>query len=741
MKKIISAILTAIMLLSAIPVMAGSNDENVMALLSELNIMVGDENGNYRLDDNVSRAEFAKIAINASRAKNTVASGLKVSPFRDVTYQHWSAPYIKAAVSAGIVEGYIDGTFRPDNTVSYEEALTMMLKVLGYTNDDFGVSWPYGQMGLAANIEITKNVNAKQGEALTRGQVANLVYNTLDAKFKDSQTKLISVFDCEVKEDVTIIASHNEDSSLAEDKIFTTAGTFEIDDKFDFSNVGKKGDIYVKNGDDFVAFAPSNSDNSTFDKYIIYSKLANAVVGYKNGSFTQIDITDGTTCYKESMKTNYASVKNSLEMGDIIYVRKDGNSIDYVTYDEGNMEGPVKVTDTAWVSRFEMDDSTTVMRNGVKVSASDIQMNDIIYYCKDLNMVLAYIDKVTGVYEKASPTKDSPTSVTISGKEYTVEGVEAFNDLSSSGSFKFGDTITVLLGRTGQVAGVVGGSASSVGSKYGFVTETGIKDYTNTDGSVYSSYYAKVVTPDGVVNEYATRTDYKTFKCYVVSVSFKDGVASLSRVSDGSSGLSGRVNAQANKIGDYDMADNIQILDTVGKYSDDTPLYSKVYPQRINGITLNSANVAFYSRNAFGEIDQLILKDVTGDAYDYGIIIRSDNTTRSYTVDINGVQNTYKTSFTSSATGPHRLIMTSTIESMRQLTACTSSISKLSRTEATVGNQTFLLSDKVVVYLKKDSTTYMKITLDDAINGDYKLTGYYDKAQTAGGRIRIIIAQ
>lgn len=93
------------MSLSTLPVLADwNNDEDIMSLLSELNIMVGDDDGNLRLDDNVSRAEFAKIAVASSSYKDTVATGLKVSPFKDVTYTHWSAPYIKAAVSAGIAE-------------------------------------------------------------------------------------------------------------------------------------------------------------------------------------------------------------------------------------------------------------------------------------------------------------------------------------------------------------------------------------------------------------------------------------------------------------------------------------------------------------------------------------------------------------------------------------------------------------------------------------------------------------
>ena len=68
MKKIISFVLAAAMSLSTLPVLADwNNDEDIMSLLSELNIMVGDDDGNLRLDDNVSRAEFAKIAVASSK--------------------------------------------------------------------------------------------------------------------------------------------------------------------------------------------------------------------------------------------------------------------------------------------------------------------------------------------------------------------------------------------------------------------------------------------------------------------------------------------------------------------------------------------------------------------------------------------------------------------------------------------------------------------------------------------------
>lgn len=276
MKRLISIALTLAMFLAAVPSYADwDNDEDILSLLSELEIMVGDGDGNYRLDDNVSRAEFAKIAVASSKSKNTVATGMNVSPFKDVTYQHWSAPYVRAAVTAGIVEGYVDATFKPDDTVSYEEALTMMLKVLGYTDEDFGYSWPYGQIGLAQNLELTKNVEAQQGEAMTRRQVANLVYNALNTKMKDSQEKLISVFDCEIIEGVTIIATHNEDSSLGADKVFTSSGTYEFEGEFNSDYVGRRGDIAVKNGDDFVSFTPRDQ---TVEEYTVTGVIGSDII-------------------------------------------------------------------------------------------------------------------------------------------------------------------------------------------------------------------------------------------------------------------------------------------------------------------------------------------------------------------------------------------------------------------------------------------------------------------------------
>ena len=824
-KKIISVILAAVTALSVLPsaLAAWDTDENVLSLLNGLNIMQGDGNGNYRLDDYVSRAEFAKVAVASSSAKDTVAAGLSISPFRDVKYTDWFAPYVQAAVSAGLCQGYIDGTFHPNDSVSYEEALTMLLKALGYTDDDFGVSWPYGQIGMAQSLEITKDVDSSMGQPLTRGQVARLVYNTLNTKMKDSQSELISIFDCTITEGVTIIASHNEDSSLGTDKIYTTIGTLETDGNFDSDYVGRQGDIVVKNGDDFVSFTPrdqtvethtvtniigkdlvldgqiydinenttsyyktqaltydtiaaqantgdtvrivKNSNGSVdcvvlvqagsnigdvnnLDRYVIYSLLQNAVICYKDGTFTQIDVKDTTTCYRDTTQTTYGAVKSEMEMGDILYVKMNGSNVDYVSYEKGTMEGPVKVTSSSWMSQFSTDSSTQIMRDGNRVTSADILTNDIVYYSSDLNMILAYSDKVTGIYESASPSRDAPTSITLSGQEYEIESVEAFNDLSSSGSLKIGDTITVLLGRSGEIAGVITAEDSST-SSVGYVTGYGTKTFTDSLGQEYTGNYITLAETDGTVNEYEISNSGETYLGYVCSVTFSNGTARVQKVNS-SGGVSGRVSADAMTIGGTAVSSSVRILDTVqSNVLYDTAMYKRVYMQRLDGISLSSSDVLYCQKNSVGEITDLILKNVTGDAYQYGLIIgktsgNSEGTSsESYTIDIVGSTYSYSQGVQGLAVRtPVRVVMGSAgIESFDSLRSYSGSISELTHTYAQINSTEYLLSDSVVVYYIDKSYNVQRITLDSAINGDYRMTAYYDKTQSQGGRIRVIVAQ
>ena len=152
MKRILTLLITILIAFSAMEAGVFASSSYEAELLSDLSIMQGDSYGNMRYTDKVTRAECAKIAVAASKYRDSVASNSKSSPFKDVNYDHWSAPFVTVGIKNGLFKGYLDATFRPSNTVTYEEAIAMFLRVLDYTDEDIGDEWPYDHIDMAKKL-------------------------------------------------------------------------------------------------------------------------------------------------------------------------------------------------------------------------------------------------------------------------------------------------------------------------------------------------------------------------------------------------------------------------------------------------------------------------------------------------------------------------------------------------------------------------------------------------------------
>lgn len=189
-KKLLSLLTAAAVLLGGLPAALATSevsDSVIEQVIRSTEIMVGDPNGDMNLDKTVTRAEYAKMLVAASTYQDKVAGASNSSPFKDVPYTHWAAGYIKTAVQQGWLTGYLDGSFRPDKTVTLEEAATGVLKLLGYTTEDFSGSYPYGQLALYESLGLDSKVTASQGSAMTRRNMMYLFYNLLNADTKDGQ--------------------------------------------------------------------------------------------------------------------------------------------------------------------------------------------------------------------------------------------------------------------------------------------------------------------------------------------------------------------------------------------------------------------------------------------------------------------------------------------------------------------------------------------------------------------------
>lgn len=745
--KCLILIMCLSLLLPCVGVSAAAGEQEIANLLAGMSIMSGYPDGQLRLEQPVTRAEFSKIAIAASPYKNRVASSLSISPFGDVSFKHWAAPYVKLAVSNGLVTGYPDSTFRPEQTVLLEEAVTVMLKLLGYTNDDFGYSWPYGQLGLAENIGLLDNISVAVGTPMSRRDVMLLVYNLLTCSPKNSTSDYLESIQYKLAEDVVLIATNEEDSSVNPGKVATSAGSYRIDNSFNRSHLGQRGDVVLKNGDTLVCFIPYAQ---AAEEYVVYSKLDNAIVVYQNGATSQLTLSDGAIVYSGTQKTTYQAVKNTLEMGDLISVQRDSKqNIEYVTVRNGNVVGPVVVRSNTWYQDLSVGTDITVMRDGIKCSSGDIQIYDVVYFSSDLNMVLAYSKKITGIYESASPNKDQLTSVTISGVSYQVESADAFNALSSNGKFSYGDTVTILLGKDGNIAGVVSADATD-STQIGYFCGAGVKDYTNQTGEVYSNFYVKVLGMDGNVYEYAAKYDYSDSEALnqVVKVTFKDGLASVATYTR--QGISGKINAETRMLGTIPFAESVHILDVVPMEKSKGGAYASIFLQRLDQMDLGIKKVLYYDLNNRGQITDLILNDVTGECYSYGIITHAESRTSGYNVggsysyNIGGQTGSISTNglaYNVSLGQPVMLLMSGgRPQNIKALMQLGERVMKVQNgILLTASNNEYPLSDKVTAF-KKTSSDYTVIPISELSTEKYSLTAYYDQTPDKGGRIRIIVA-
>ncbi len=733
------------------PVWAESIQEGVLSLLSQLNIMQGDPDGNLRLGDAVTRAEFTKMAVASSPYRNSVAKSLSISPFPDVTYRHWAAPYVRVGVTNHLVSGYPDATFRPDDGVLFEEGVTIMLRVLGYTDEDFGISWPYGQLGLAQNLDMTDGVTCTAGETMNREQVAQLISNTLSVTMKGKNTQLVNDFDVQILKDITLIADGNDDASISADEVFTSGGTYKLETSLDRSLLGLIGNAAIKSNTKLLAFLPESGNNNTED-YVVYSALADSVIAYRNNTLHTVEIDDSTTVYKGKSQITFGNLKASLTMGDVLRIKRTGSGIDYITWQKGRIQGPLTVQTSDWGKSWNLTNGTTIMRNGIATDANGLQTYDIAYYLSDLDMVLAYSNQVTGVYEKATPNTDIPSSITVSGKEYPIEGSSAFRKLSSGGGILPGDTITLLLGKDNGIADVVT-SASMTGrnSIAGYVLSSGRKTYQSGNTNSYTGYFVKLVLPNGETAEYTSDKDCSPYLNQVVQVTFRDGNARLTTAtSSANSKINGTFSWETRKLGSYSVASNAEILDIGTNSALDTSAYARIYPQRLDGIKLASDDILYYELDNSGAISKMILDNVTNDAFSFGLATyaSSDNTTLSgsykYLVDGQFYSlNTNKRILNISA-GQGIMLggNPANPDFISRLTELSGKISGVTSSHLITREENYPISSKVSVYQKRTiySSDYTQIPLSDIVGKEgLQFSAYYDKSPSGGGQIRVIV--
>ena len=195
MKKLLAMVLALVMTLSlAVSASAFKDDKDVsadyaeaVAVLNGMDVFKGYEDGSFKPQGNITRAEVATIIYRiytGDVAKND-KSGLysTYNKFSDMTGAGWAAGYIGYCANAELVKGYPDGTFKPSGNVTGYEVLAMILRAVGYDkNGEFsGADWSLNVAKYAEQLGVLKNVakTTNLGAPATRELVAEILFRAI----------------------------------------------------------------------------------------------------------------------------------------------------------------------------------------------------------------------------------------------------------------------------------------------------------------------------------------------------------------------------------------------------------------------------------------------------------------------------------------------------------------------------------------------------------------------------------
>ncbi len=193
LKRIIALVAVFAMVLTTVSfaatytdIPADSDYYEAVETLSKLEIVEGYEDGEFKAEQNVTRAEMTALIARLLGIGETAANKIPTE-FADVPEAHWASGYVAWANSSNVVKGYGDGNFGPDNNVLYEEAVTMIMRALGYELVAAGKGgYPAGFIASAIQSGVTTDVNnAVQGTYANRGTIAQLLGNAIDTPLVD----------------------------------------------------------------------------------------------------------------------------------------------------------------------------------------------------------------------------------------------------------------------------------------------------------------------------------------------------------------------------------------------------------------------------------------------------------------------------------------------------------------------------------------------------------------------------
>lgn len=524
MKKFLSLVLSASMVLSSAGLafaegpkdIEGTKYEDAVTRLAALDVLKGYEDGTFKPGKTITRAEFAKIMANVVGVGRAAEYATGQTKFNDVPATHWAAGYINVVSDLEVINGYGDGNFGPEDQVTYAQAITMIVRALGYKPmADAKGGYPGGYLAVAAEKDVTDDVNVVSTIAATRGDVALMVDNSLEVglmkqktygefpEYEETEDTLISdKLDVEELEGVVVNTPQTMDA-LDDNEVEINVDT---DDDGDYDEI-KTVEVLTKDslttllGIEVTAWA--NDDDEVFfididteDRDVIFDTIdasndeeATLLViddDYEWAKDAKVFINFEEEKVKDVEKNMYGYVVLD-DKGDIAYA----NLLDFESLSELVTEvkdDEIEIEDSSDVDLEDYEDGIYLYdKNFNEIDKSEIKENSVVSYYTDdeeIWMVVAN-DQENGTLKEANEDE-----LTIDGKDYDIndlyysldnkDEIERMSDAEEIEDL-MDEQVTVVLDINGDAKFIYGDVKETGGVMFGLLVKA---DSTGLDTRV-----------------------------------------------------------------------------------------------------------------------------------------------------------------------------------------------------------------------------------------------------------------